>query len=50
MRSLLFQVTPSDPVTLGATIGALALVGLAATLGPAWRAARLDPLAALRQE
>ena len=50
MRGILFQVTPSDPVTLATTIAALALVGLAATLGPALRASRLDPLAALRQD
>ena len=50
MRSLLFQVTPTDPVTLMATLAALAAVGLAATLGPALRAARLDPVTALRTE
>jgi predicted permease len=50
MRSLLFQVTPNDPITLIATLAALAAVGLAATLGPSLRAARLDPLSALRTE
>jgi len=50
MRSLLFQVTPNDPITLIATLAALAAVGLAATLGPSLRAARLDPLVALRTE
>jgi predicted permease len=50
MRSLLFQVTPTDPMTVSLTIAVLALVGVAATLGPALRASRLDPLAALRQE
>ncbi len=50
MRSILFQVTPTDSLTLAGTLTLLALVGLAATLGPALRAARLDPLAALRTE
>ncbi|HTI43994.1 MAG TPA: hypothetical protein VL693_19345, partial [Vicinamibacterales bacterium] len=50
MRSLLFQVTPTDPLTLMLTLTALAAVGLVATVGPALRAARLDPLTALRTE
>jgi predicted permease len=50
MRSILFQVSPSDPLTVVATLTALALVALMATLGPAIRAARLDPVRALRVE
>ena len=50
MRSILFQVTPADPATLVATLSVLGAVGIAATLGPALRAARLDPLVALRTE
>ena len=50
MRSILFQVTPTDPVTVMATLVALAAVALAATLGPALRAARLDPVTALRMD
>jgi predicted permease len=50
MRSLLFQVTPTDSYTVAGTLALLALVGLAATIGPALRAARLDPLVALRTE
>jgi ABC-type antimicrobial peptide transport system permease subunit len=49
LRSVLFQVSPTDPATLAATVGVLALVGVVATIGPALRAARLDPLAALRE-
>jgi putative ABC transport system permease protein len=49
MRSVLFQVSPNDPQTIVATVALLALVGAVATLGPALRAARLDPLAALRE-
>jgi putative ABC transport system permease protein len=50
MRSVLFQVSPNDPITIAVTIATLATVGLIATLGPALRAARLDPLAALREQ
>jgi predicted lysophospholipase L1 biosynthesis ABC-type transport system permease subunit len=50
MRSTLFLVSPTDPATLAVTLGALALVAIAAMLGPALRAARLDPLTALRAE
>jgi predicted lysophospholipase L1 biosynthesis ABC-type transport system permease subunit len=50
MRSILFQVSPLDPLTVVGTLAALALVALVATAGPAIRAARLDPVAALRAE
>jgi putative ABC transport system permease protein len=50
MRSILFRVTPTDPLTVGSTLALLLAVGLAATVGPALRAARLDPLAALRND
>jgi predicted permease len=50
MRSILFQVSPHDPLTVVGTLTALALVALVATLGPAMRAARLDPVTALRAE
>jgi putative ABC transport system permease protein len=50
MRSLLFQVTPTDPLTIGIACLLLALVAALAVVGPARRAARLDPLAALRDE
>jgi ABC-type antimicrobial peptide transport system permease subunit len=50
MRSILFQVGPSDPWTLLSTLVALAAVGMASTVGPALRAARIDPVDALRAE
>jgi putative ABC transport system permease protein len=50
LQTPLFGIGPQDPLTIA---GVLATLGLAALLGssiPALRAARLDPLAALRQE
>jgi len=49
-ESLLFQVDPRDPLTLVLVSFALGAVALAASYIPARRAARLDPVAALRQE
>jgi putative ABC transport system permease protein len=44
-----YGVAPSDPVTLAAVVGLLATVAIAASLVPAIRAARADPLVALRE-
>jgi putative ABC transport system permease protein len=50
MKSLVFGVSASDPLTLVAVGAALALVALMASLVPAYRALRLDPVKALRAE
>jgi predicted permease len=50
MSSLLFNVNPSDPVSLAAAAALLAIVALAACYIPAHRATRVDPLVALRYE
>jgi ABC-type antimicrobial peptide transport system permease subunit len=50
IQSLLFGLTPSDPVAIGATIAALALAAAFATILPARRAARLDPLVVLKRD
>ena len=50
LAGLLFEVSPTDPVTTGLTAGILAFVALAATFLPERRASRMDPMAALRHE
>ena len=47
-RSLLFEVSPSDPLSLMAVAVLLLVVTLVACLVPAWRALRVDPVIALR--
>jgi len=49
MTHLLFEVTPTDPVTFIAVSGLLAIVATAACYIAARRALRLDPVQALRQ-
>jgi ABC-type antimicrobial peptide transport system permease subunit len=48
LGGLLFQVSPTDPMTLGATATIVALVAFAACWLPARRALRVDPVIALR--
>jgi len=47
---MLFATDPIDPLTLAAVSVLFAAVALMACIVPAWRAARVDPMAALRQE
>lgn len=50
MKTLVFGVSASDPLTLAAVAATLALVALIASLLPAYRALRLDPVKVLRTE
>jgi predicted permease len=50
VRSFLFGVSPLDPVTFGTVILLLTAVATVACWLPARRAARVDPMEALRQE
>jgi predicted permease len=50
IRSQLMGVTPVDPVSFGGTAALLFMVALAACVIPARRAARLDPVRALRND
>jgi len=49
MRALLFDVSPTDPVTLAVVCGTIAVVAAVACLVPAWRATRVDPIVVLRR-
>jgi putative ABC transport system permease protein len=50
LESLLFEIEPSDPVTLTGVSGILLLIAVLASLLPARRAARTDPSEALRAD
>ena len=48
--SFLYQVKPVDPLTFVAVSLILGAISLLASYIPAWRAARVDPMVALRHE
>jgi ABC-type antimicrobial peptide transport system permease subunit len=50
IRQLLYETTPTDPLTLVAVSVCLAAVCFVASAAPAWRASRIQPVQALRNE
>ena len=50
LRAFLFQISPLDPVALAASGALLGIVGLLAASVPAFRAVRVDPIRALRED
>ncbi len=50
LASMLFEVSPTDPVALGVAVGVLATATLFACFVPAKRATRVSPMTALRTE
>jgi ABC-type antimicrobial peptide transport system permease subunit len=50
IRAMLFATEPIDVSTLAVVSAIFATVALIACVIPAWRAARVDPMAALRQD
>jgi len=50
MTTLLYGVDQHDPRTFSAVAGIMLIVGVVATLVPAFRATRVDPIVTLRSE
>jgi putative ABC transport system permease protein len=50
LSGMLYGIRPYDPITFAATAGLLLVVSVAASIVPAWRAARLDPIETLREQ
>jgi putative ABC transport system permease protein len=50
MTSLLYEASPTDPVILAITLSILVSTALLASYLPARRAAKIDPMEALRYE
>jgi macrolide transport system ATP-binding/permease protein len=48
LGSLLYQVSPRDPLAFGSAFGVMMIASLAACFLPAWRATRTDPARVLR--
>jgi ABC-type antimicrobial peptide transport system permease subunit len=50
LGTMMFGISPHDPVTYGVVAGVMALVAVVACLVPALRAGRTDPMETLRTE
>ena len=49
IKSLLYRVSPRNPVAFGSAVLIMLLAALAACFVPAWRATHIDPVRALRE-
>jgi ABC-type antimicrobial peptide transport system permease subunit len=50
LGDLLYRVSPRDPLAFGIALAVMVVASAGACFVPAWRATRIDPLQALRQE
>ena len=50
LRTLLYSVSPTDPIVLAGAAALLATIAMLAVWMPARRATRIDPIEALRVE
>ena len=50
MGDMLYKVSPRDPLAFGSALAVIAITSVAACFFPAWRATRIDPTQALREQ
>jgi ABC-type antimicrobial peptide transport system permease subunit len=50
ISSLLFGVSPSDPIIIGSSVATVIVIGLLGSVYPAWKATRVDPVRVLRAD
>jgi macrolide transport system ATP-binding/permease protein len=50
LGELLYKVNPHDPLAFGTAFAVITIASLAACFFPAWRATRIDPVQALREQ
>jgi predicted permease len=50
MSNMLYKVSPRDPLAFGSALAVITIASLAACFFPAWRATRIDPTEALREQ
>jgi ABC-type antimicrobial peptide transport system permease subunit len=50
LASLLYDVQPTDPLTIALVVAGLAVTAYVASWAPAWRGTRIDPVLAIRAD
>jgi ABC-type antimicrobial peptide transport system permease subunit len=50
LGQIVYQANPRDPVVLGGAVLTMAVLGIAASAVPAWRALAVDPSKLMREE